>query len=131
MAARRSLLAARIKEESMYGKQQLMVLGPALLAVLALGPASISHASDTPNPTPSVAASAPHNEATTKTSVPDDQPPYWGYWQGYRDGYRAAGQDCRRRIMHSFRGDRRMSAYDRGWIAGYNAGYDRFCTLMD
>jgi hypothetical protein len=115
----------------MYGKQKLMVLGPALLALLALGPTSTSHASDTPNPTPSAAASVPHNGAATGASVLEEQPPWSGYWEGYRDGYRAAGQDCRRRQMQSFRGNPRMSQYDRGWIAGYNAGHRRFCTIVE
>jgi hypothetical protein len=117
-------------EESMYGKQQLMVLGPALLALLALGPVSISHASDTPNPRPPAAVSQLHNGAA---SVSDEQPPWggYGYWDGYRDGYRAAAQDCRRRAMQSFGGNRRMSEYDRGWIAGYNAGHRRFCTMVE
>ncbi|MDP9849835.1 hypothetical protein [Streptosporangium lutulentum] len=104
----------------MHGKQKLMVLGPMLLSLLALGPASISHASD-----------ASHSGTATGAGVSDEQPPWRGYWDGYRDGYRAAGQDCRSRIMHSFQGDRRMSEYDRGWVAGYNAGYRRFCTMVE
>ncbi|MFC7648735.1 hypothetical protein ACFQX6_56050 [Streptosporangium lutulentum] len=94
----------------MYGKQQLTVLGPALLAVIALGPASISHASATPSSVRAVAADVSHNGAAA-----DDQPPRGGYQNGYRDGYRAASQDCRRR--GSFHHRHRMSDYDRGWLA--------------
>jgi hypothetical protein len=132
-AAGQSLLAARIMEESMYGKQKLMVLGPALLALLTLGPVSISHASDTPNPKPPAVVSQSQNGAATGAGASDEQPPWggYGYWDGYRDGYRAAAQDCRRRQMQSFGGNRRMSEYDRGWIAGYNAGHRRFCTMVE
>jgi hypothetical protein len=131
-AAGQSLLAARIMEESMYGKQKLMVLGPALLALLTLGPVSISHASDTPDPKPPAAVSQSQNEAAAGAGVLDEQPP-WGrydYNRGYRAGYQAAAQDCRRRSFQSF-GGRRIDEYTRGWIAGYNAGYRQFCTMAE
>lgn len=57
----------------MYGKRQLMVLGPALLAALTLGPASISHASATPDPTPP-AASAQQSKPTTDLAPPARDP---------------------------------------------------------
>ncbi|WP_326643675.1 hypothetical protein OG884_07980 [Streptosporangium sp. NBC_01755] len=112
----------------MYGKRQLMVLGPALLAALTLGPASISHASATPDPTPP-AASAQQSKPTTDLAPPA-RDPRGGYWNGYRDGYRAAGQDCSRPRAKA--GELpglalRISDYDRGWLDGYDDGHDRFC----
>ncbi|MGC5013387.1 hypothetical protein ACLQ2R_21725 [Streptosporangium sp. DT93] len=98
----------------MYGKRQSLVLGSALLAILALGPASISQASAAP--APAQAAGSPQKASTIDPS---------DYWRGYRDGYRAAGQDC------SMRNSRRSfgppSDYDRGWLNGYDAGFARFC----
>lgn len=106
----------------MYGKRQLMVLGPALLAALAFGPASFSPASATPDPEPGVAASTAQKEAVTDASTSTEDPR--DYWRGYRDGYRAAAQDCRRRAR-SYAGP--PNDYDRGWLDGYDAGYARFC----
>ncbi|MEU8384118.1 hypothetical protein [Streptosporangium sp. NPDC048865] len=106
----------------MYGKRQLMVLGPALLAALAFGPGSFSPASAEPDPEQAAAVSAPQKEAATDPGTRTEDPR--DYWRGYRDGYRAAAQDCRRR-SRSYAGPPRD--YDRGWLDGYDAGYARFC----
>ncbi|MGJ6961568.1 hypothetical protein ACSDR0_06610 [Streptosporangium sp. G11] len=110
----------------MYGKRQLMVLGPAILAALALGPVSLSHASPAPDPEQAVTASIPQDKAmmdpTTSAEDPRD------YWRGYRDGYRAAAQDCRRSRTRSYGPP---SDYDRGWLDGYDAGYARFCWSVN
>lgn len=107
----------------MYGKRQLMMLGPALLAALALGPVSFSHASATPDPEPGVTTSTPQKGAATDPSTSAEDPR--DYWRGYRDGYRTAGRDCRRSRSRSYAGP--PSDYDRGWLDGYDAGYARFC----
>ncbi|MEU4831383.1 hypothetical protein [Streptosporangium sp. NPDC023615] len=98
----------------MYGKRQSLVLGSALLATLALGPTSISQASAAPAPVQAAGSSQ-------KASAHDPA----DYWRGYRDGYRAAGQDCFSRSSRRSFG--RPSDYDRGWLNGYDAGYARFC----
>ncbi|MEU0482018.1 hypothetical protein ABZ260_22870 [Streptosporangium sp. NPDC006013] len=111
----------------MYGKRQLMVLGPALFAALTLGPVSISHASAEPDPAQPVASTL---QSRTMDPTPPARDPRGGYWNGYRDGYRAAGQDCSRPRAKS--GELpglalRISDYDRGWLDGYDDGHDRFC----
>lgn len=107
----------------MYGKRQLMVLGPALLAALALGQVSFSSASATPDPERAASASVPMKGAVTDPNTSAEDPR--DYWRGYRDGYRAAGQDCRRSRARSYIGP--PSDYDRGFLDGYDAGYARFC----
>ncbi|MFJ2033236.1 hypothetical protein [Streptosporangium sp. NPDC087985] len=113
----------------MYGRRKLMVLGPALLATLALGPASISYASTTSSPEPAAAAATtPQSGAASDTTAPIREPK--GYWNGYRDGYRAAGQDCSIHAMNTPQAlgkALQMSDYDRGWLDGYDDGYSRFC----
>ncbi|MFF5107955.1 hypothetical protein [Streptosporangium sp. NPDC000509] len=125
----------------MYGKRQLMVIGPTLLAALALGPVSFSHASPAPDPEQAVTVNTAQNETTTapitsaETSDSADlmesgesgesaEDPS-DYWRGYRNGYRTAAQDCRRTMPRSYAGP--PSDYDRGWLDGYDAGYARFC----
>ncbi|MER6829341.1 hypothetical protein ABT352_25395 [Streptosporangium sp. NPDC000563] len=123
----------------MYGKRQLTVIGPTLLAALALGPVSFSYASPAPDPEQAVTVNTAQNESMTdpitsaETSDSADsmdsgesaEDPS-DYWRGYRNGYRAAAQDCRRRGMpRSYAGP--PSDYDRGWLDGYDAGYARFC----
>ncbi|WP_440097668.1 hypothetical protein [Streptosporangium sp. H16] len=107
----------------MYGKRQLTVLGAALLTALTLGPTSFSQASATPDPEPGVTANTPQKEAVTDPAPSAESPR--DYWRGYRDGYRAAGRDCRRARSRSYIGP--PSDYDRGWLDGYDAGYARFC----
>ncbi|MFF3439677.1 hypothetical protein [Streptosporangium sp. NPDC002721] len=107
----------------MDGKRQLIVLGPALLAALALGSVSFSSASATPDPEQTVTTSTPKKAAVDPSPSTSAEDPR-GYWQGYRDGYRAAAQDCRRRAR-SFAGP--PSDYDRGWLDGFDSGFARFC----
>ncbi|MEU8200007.1 hypothetical protein [Streptosporangium sp. NPDC049046] len=125
----------------MYGKRQLTVIGPTLLAALALGPVSFSYASPAPDPEQAVTVNTAQNESMTdpitsaETSDSADsmdsvdsgesaEDPS-DYWRGYRNGYRAAAQDCRRTRSRSYMGP--PSDYDRGWLDGYDAGYARFC----
>lgn len=107
----------------MYGKRQLMVLGPALLAALALGPVSFSHAAPAPDPEQAVTTGASQSE-TMMDPAPSAEDPR-DYWRGYRNGYRAAAQDRRRPRTRSYAGP--PSDYDRGFLDGYDAGYARFC----
>jgi|GEM_PF-4388899 len=118
----------------MYGKRQLMVIGPALLAALALGPVSFSYASPAPDPEQAVTVNTAQDEIPTAPITSADSAESMDstdsaedprdYWRGYRDGYRAAAQDCRRTRSRSYV---RPSDYDRGWLDGYDAGYARFC----
>lgn len=108
----------------MYGKRQLTVLGPALLAALALGPVSFSHASPAPDPEQAVEVNTSQDETMTDPVTTSDEDPR-DYWRGYRNGYRAAAQDCRRTRSRGYAGP--PSDYDRGFLDGYDAGYARFC----
>ena len=112
----------------MYGKRQLMLLGPALFAALTLGSVSIAYASGTPDPEPAVAVAS--QNVTAKGAPAPTPDPRGGYWNGYRDGYRAAGQDCSRPRTRSGLlpgGETRISDYDRGWLDGYDDGHAKFC----
>ncbi|GAB2445366.1 hypothetical protein [Streptosporangium sandarakinum] len=112
----------------MYGKRELTALGAALLAALAVGAVSVSAASAAPTP----AGTADTAQSAAQPTVAPRRPPQDDYWRGYRDGYRAAGQDCVSAYANSLRsmaspGMTRMSDYDRGWLDGYDDGYARFC----
>ncbi|MEU9831976.1 hypothetical protein AB0D67_10610 [Streptosporangium sp. NPDC048047] len=112
----------------MYGKRELTALGATLLASLAIGAVSVSPVSAAPAPADTASAS----QGATRSAVAPNSDEYW---RGYRDGYRAAGQDCASARANALRsaatpfGMTRMSDYDRGWLDGYDDGYARFCRV--
>lgn len=99
--------------------QRLLLLSPALLAVLTLGAADGSRSTAAPVSAQTAAVNVPQGKAT---ETPDEKPR--AYRDAYRKGYTDAGNDCGKAESFSYNG----SDWDRrGWVDGYNAGHANLC----
>ncbi|MEV4243142.1 hypothetical protein AB0J63_06985 [Streptosporangium canum] len=108
----------------MRGKRRLTLLGPALLAVVALGPAVAAEASTAPGSANTTTAGALENAAsTTAFSI---KPPKKQYNKGYQMGFSEGRADCRNRKPYDLN-SQGGGAFNNGYRDGYNSGFHS-CT---
>ncbi|MDP9861162.1 MULTISPECIES: hypothetical protein [Streptosporangium] len=108
----------------MHGKRRLLLMGPALLGALALGPAVPSQAMAVPGPVQPAGTGTMVNLTTVLTST--SEKPGKRYRAGRRDGFADGRGDCKAGRPH----DLNISGsgnYARGFRDGYNEGYHS-CT---
>lgn len=111
----------------MRAKKMLIVLGPALLATLAVSPAQASPSTAVSSPAKAVAANAPQHAEKSLALDPYDR----GYRDGYRQGMRDARRgDCRKRnFSHDHRNGMKNSRYWQGYRHGWKKGYFKICRF--
>lgn len=111
----------------MDSKRRLTLIGSALLAAFALGPATISPASAAPASAQAVGAHVPLGltAGADPTTGPETGDKPEAYWKAYRKGYNDAGEDCD--MGKNFSYDASADWDRKGWVDGYNAGHVQFC----
>lgn len=109
----------------MRGKRRLTLLGPALLAVVALGPAVAAEASTAPGSANTTTAGALENAAST-TAFSIKPPKKKQYNKGYQMGFSEGRADCRNKRPYDLN-SQGGGAFNNGYRDGYNSGFHS-CT---